>query len=310
MTEFKKLTRKQIKKMPIEEIEKYYLESRKHDFENNVPIKHIEAKKRIHGLLVQLIKLDRILSKEKLEIIGDQRIKSKSPKVYACTHIGGNDIQRTFEAIKDSAYLFLGDPKEIYIDFTGVLLSLNGSVPFETKDKEDRKIAFNRSVEVLKKGGNILIYPEGAWNITENLPVCKLYTGAVKMAMESKADIIPVAVEQFDNQFYVNIGKNIRYDEYQTEDVKSINERLRDEMATLKWDIWEHHNKENVKRDTIPDNYKEEFVKTIVERCPYDFTAEDVYHDLYKDKNITEPEEAYIVSPKEQFERRKKLSLR
>lgn len=310
MEEFKKLKRSKVKKLPIEEIEKYYFEKRKFEFRNNVPIKNIRFKKAIHGTLRQIIKLDRVLSKEKLEVIGDERIKSKSPKVYACTHIGGNDIQRTFEAIKESAYLFLGDPKEIYIDVTGVLLRLNGVIPFETKEKEDRKIAYARAVELLQKGGNVLIYPEGAWNVTDNLPVCRLYKGAVNMARESKADIIPVAVEQFDNQFYVNIGKNIKYDEERFSDVDALNQELRDELASLKWKIWEHHNKTLTKRSDIPDDYSKEFAQTIVDRCPYGFTVEDVYHDYYHDKNIVEPEEAYIVSPKEEFEKRKKLSLR
>ena len=296
----------QLRKMTMEEIEKYYMELRKYEFENNVPLKNIEIRKKIHILLLQLIKIDRILSKEKLEIIGDQRIKSDRPKIYACTHIGGNDIQRTFEAIKDHAYLFLGDPKEAYIDMTGIILRLNGMIPLETHDKTDRKIAYKRSCELLNKGGNLLIYPEGAWNITPNLPVMKLYSGAVKMANETHADIIPVAIEQFDNQFYVNIGKNIVYDEEKSKDIKSVNQELRDAMSTLKWEIWEKM--PITQRNDIPDDFEPTFVKTIVDRCVYDFTAEDVYHDMYKDSSITLPEEAYIVSPKEQFEKRKKLS--
>ncbi len=310
MGEFKKIKKSELKKLPIEDVEKYYLEKRKYEYANNIPIKNIKLKKSIHSVLVNAIKLDRVLSKEKLQVIGDERVKSKSPKIYACTHIGGNDIQRAFEAIKESAYLFLGDPKEVYRDISGLLLSLNGVIPFETKDKEDRKIAYARSVELLKNGGNLLIFPEGAWNITENIPVCKLYKGTVRMAKETKADIIPVAIEQFDNQFYVKIGKNIKYSDEYYENIDEVNRDLRDQMASLKWAIWEHHNKTTTKRETIPDDYKETFVKTIIDRCPYGFTAEDVYHDLYHDKTIVEPEEALIVTPKEQFEKMKKLSLR
>lgn len=306
MKNFEKKSLFEIRKMTMDEIEKYYLELRKYEFENNIPLKNIEIRKKIHFLLLQLIKIDRVLSKEKLTVIGDERVESDRPKIYACTHIGGNDIQRTFEAIKEHAYLFLGDPKEIYIDFTGVFLNLNGMIPLETHNKEDRKIAYQRAVELLNRGGNLLIYPEGAWNLTPNLPVMKLFSGVSRMANETHADIIPVAIEQFDNQFYVNIGKNIEYDPEKSGNIEQVNEKLRDEMASLKWKIWEKN--ESVPRSSIKEGYEEEFLKTIVDRCDYDFSLEEMLSDAYKDPTVTLPEEAYIVSPKEEFEMRKKLS--
>ena len=306
MDKFNKKSILELRKMTIEEIEKYYMELRKYEYENNIPLKNIELRKKIHMLLLELIKIDRVLSHEKLEVIGDKRDVTDAPKIYACTHIGGNDIQRTFEAIKEHAYLFLGDPKEAYIDVNGVILKLNGIIPLETHNKEDRKIAYHRACELLNKGGNLLIYPEGAWNLSYNLPVMKLFTGVARMANETHADIIPVAIEQYDNQFYVNIGKNIKYDKDKSSDIKSVNEELRDAMSTLKWEIWEKNPTED--RKSIPEGFEETFLKTIVDRCDYDFSLEEMLQDAFRDKEITLPEEAYIVSPKEEFEMRKKLS--
>lgn len=136
--------------MTLDEIKKYQLELRKYEFENEIPLKNIKLRKGIHVLLLQLIKIDRLLAKEKIEVIGDKRIKSDRPKIYACTHIGGNDIQRVFEGIKEHAYLFLGDPQETYIDFNGILLKMNGIIPLETDVKEDRNISYNRA-GIIKK---------------------------------------------------------------------------------------------------------------------------------------------------------------
>ena len=303
MDTFDRKSLSELRKMTLKEVEKYYLELRKYEYDNNIPLKHIELRKKIHFLLLQLVKIDRILSHETLTVIGDEREKSDAPKIYACTHIGGNDIQRTFEAIKDHAYLFIGDPRELYVDITGVILKLNGAIALDTKDSDDRHIAYERSVELLNRGGNLLIYPEGAWNITPNLPSMMLYKGAVRMSKETQADIIPVALEQYDNDFYANIGKNIKYDP--SKDVDTVNFELRDAMASLKWKIWENH---TGNREEFDDDYNDRFVDTIINRCEYGFTKEDVYHDMYKDENITLPEEAYIVTPKEEFEMRKKLS--
>ena len=74
---------------------------------------------------------------------------------------------------------------------------LLGFIGCDTTEKEDRHIAKELAIRTLKQGGNILIWPEGAWNITENEVVMKLYTGTVEMAIRSGADIIPIAIEQY-----------------------------------------------------------------------------------------------------------------
>ena len=305
MEKFKKISYLKLRKMDIKDVEDYYSRLRKYEYKNDIGIKNIKLKKIVHFLPLKLVKLDRLLSHDKLTVISDLREKSNRPKIYACTHIGGVDIQRTFEAIKEHAYLFLGDPKELYIDTTGLILKMNGSISFDTKDKEDRTIAYNRSIELLKKGGNLLIYPEGAWNITPSSPVMGLYPGFIKMAKETKADIIPVAIEQFDNYFYVNIGKNIKYEDIKDKDIDGLRIKLRDNLATLKWEIWD--NMPLSKRFEIKEN-KDDFIDKIVKRSEYDFTKEDVYHDMYREKNVINPEEAYIVSPEEAFEKRKQLT--
>ena len=306
MQNFDKKSLLELRKMTLDEIKKYQLELRKYEFENEIPLKNIKLRKGIHVLLLQLIKIDRLLAKEKIEVIGDKRIKSDRPKIYACTHIGGNDIQRVFEGIKEHAYLFLGDPQETYIDFNGILLKMNGIIPLETDVKEDRNISYNRAVELLKNDGNLLIFPEGTWNLTDNLPVLKLFNGAAKMSRVAKADIIPVAIEQYDNKFYINIGENIVPSENRNLYLDSYNDLIRDSMATLKWEIWEKIGESS--RKNLQDNYGEEFLKTIVDRCEYDFTLEKMLRDAYKDRDTVTPDEAYIVSPKEMYEKRKKLN--
>jgi len=291
MEKFQKKNFFQLKKMQLEAVEQYFVELRKYQFEQHIPLKNIEIRKRIHKLLWYIIKLERIISKEELKVIGDKRVESIAPKIYACTHIGGNDVQRTFEAIKEHAYLFLGDPKELYRDITGVILNLNGAICLETNNKEDRKIAYSRALELLRTGANLLIYPEGAWNITENLPVMGLYKGAVKMAAETGADIVPVAIEQYDNLFYVNIGENIKYNQATSHDLEYMNQLLRDKMATLKWEIWEYYGL--CSRAFITEEFRRNFQQNIVDRCEYDFTIQDVYDTMYHDPNVTSPEEVF-----------------
>lgn len=280
MNQFKKKNLLELRKLSLDELKKYYVELRKYEYENSVPLKGIKLRQKIHKLLLNIIKIDRALTKEKLIIVDDKREKTDKPIIYACTHIGGNDIQRTFEAINDHAYLFLGDPEGLYKDISGLLLYLNGVICLETGIKNDRYIAKQRAVELLKNGGDLLIYPEGAWNITENLPVMKLYSGTIKMAIETHAEIIPIAIEQYDDIFFINIGKNIKVNS--NDSVKEQNFHLRDVLATLKWEIWEGRGLQ--KRETINQNFIDNFKQNIVDKCEYGFTIDDVYATMYKDE--------------------------
>lgn len=81
-----------------------------------------------------------ILDKQKVTILGDKRIQTNRPVVYAATHIGWDDIEMILSSIGDHAYLFWGDPHEMYRDINGFLLDVNGIVVCDTGDKSDRYI--------------------------------------------------------------------------------------------------------------------------------------------------------------------------
>jgi len=286
-----KMFRSELKNMSLEELEQYYFNKRKQDFEQGIPIQYLEARKQIQPFLLSLVKLDRLLSFESLKVIGDKRTQTDRPVIYACTHIGGNDIQRFFEAIKEHAYLFLGDPKELYRDFSGLLLNTNGVISFETKNEEDKKIASARAEELLSKNGRLIICPEGAWNITHNLPCMKLYFGTIRMAQKTNAIIVPLAIAQYGKKFYVNIGENIDVSLTPNIGIDVLNEYLRDRLATLKWEIWERQ--KPLRRAKITQQYIDGFKQKLVDKCPYGFTIQDVEMGMYKDANVTEAEEVF-----------------
>ena len=158
---------------------------------------------------------------------------------------------------------------------------------FKQLINQDRKIAKERAIELLKNKGNLLIFPEGAWNLSPNLPVMKLFSGTVKMALETGAEIVPIAIEQYEKRFYVNIGENIKITDRGATSVQYYNEKLRDAMATLKWEIWEYQGIK--KREECPT--EEEFIAEIMGRSDYVYKVEDVYETMYRDKTITEPED-------------------
>ena len=292
MESFNKLSLLEKRKMAIEELVNYYAEYRIYLYNNGSELKGIELRKKIHFLCDLILKIDQVLSRENNIIIANEsHVDKNSPKIFACTHIGGNDIQRTFQVIKDPAYLMLGDPGILYKMPIYQALKLNGVIPLETKNRTDRKIAYNRSVELLNKGGNLLIYPEGAWNVSANELVMKTYVGTVRMAKETGFPIVPIAVEQYGKTFYFNIGECYTIDANDPRSEKELNLELRDKLCTLKWEILE--TQPVLKHEYIPT--LEEFQSEIIERCNYGygFSLEDALSESFHDKTIISEEEIF-----------------
>lgn len=251
---FSKVEEMLIKK---EDLPEYYRLKRKYNYDNKKLVNGTWWRDMLHPILVKLISLNRrFIDKQQLTIINDARVKknernfiqkalpfiknSKSkPVIYAITHIDKFDYQVVSEAIKEHQYPFAGDPETMYRTLDGTFLELNGVIYCDTESKEDRHIAKETAIEMLKQGHNLLIYPEGVWNLTSNLLMLPLFPGIIEMAKETGCDIVPVAIERYDKEYKVNIGSEFDVNNYLknglTED--EIRIKLRDEMATLKWNI-------------------------------------------------------------------------
>ena len=106
----------------------------------------------------------------------------------------------------------------------------------------------------------------------------KLFPGAVQAAKEAGVPIIPIAIEQRGKQFTLNMGDEICFED--VEEAKAV-EVLRDNMATLKWEIWERYGME--KRADIPRDYYEEFLKERFAECK-GFDMELFNNRMYRDK--------------------------
>lgn len=209
--------------------------------------------------------------------------------IFACTHIAENDLENIYEILHHSCWWFVGDPCILYKDISGLLLYLNGCIFLETNDKDDRHIAYLRALELLKGGGSLMIFPEGARNGSENLPVMPLFSGTAKMAIETKTKIVPVAIEQYDTRFIINIGNEISPGNYNH--ASGLTQELRDALANLKWQILEREGL--FSRSSLAENYQEQFIRTFEKRLqPWD-TLESVERARFHTKAEVEHKDAF-----------------
>lgn len=282
--EYKSLLAK--RKMTLEELKLYYRELRKYDCENNIPIKGIEIRKKIYKLIQLILKIDRLISKRTLTIIGDQRTSTDKTKIYAATHIGRYDIESAIESIGEATWMIMGDPGETYRNIDGLLLRIHGVSWFDMEDRYDAHTVNVRQKKVLSNGGNELSFPEAAWNIDPIKPMGDVHPGIIRRAISTNSVIIPIAMEQYcqNNKlnYYVNIGKVLDYTGAQISDAPELAEELKEYMASLKWDIWEKYGQCSRKdlHESWTDGYKE-FITNIMKYTENGYTIEEIEKTKY-----------------------------
>lgn len=277
--------------MPLSDLEDYYQQQRRIRFEQGISPSWIKVRRWVHYALLIVLRLRQFITGLSITVLNDKRKRTTHPVIYACTHIGWDDVEVAYCSIKDPSWLLLGDPRELYKSADGLMLWINGVICCNTANKEDRYIAKEACVKLLQQGGNLLIFPEGAWNVSENLLVMKLFTGAAEMAIRTGAEIVPVAIERFGTRFVANIGANIKSFGYRLSQKQVLTETLRDAMCTLKWEIIEKYAADS--RSNISSNYWSDFLLDIEAQMNGSYTLEDIEHTRYHDKRITEPVEAF-----------------
>lgn len=259
----------------LKSLELFYREKRAVKFVSGNLAKGIHWRRLIHKIMFCGLKLQQKLSKVTVKIISDNiNNRGKKPVIYACTHEGWKDVEIVYSAIKDFCYVFIGDPRNMYQSLDGLLLWLNGVIFLDTDCKQDRRIAKETGVQLLKKGVNLLIFPEGAFNITENEIVMPLFNGAAEMAIRGNADIVPLALEQFNNNFVINIGEKIDCSKYTINEKQQLTDNLHATLSALKYTIWEKYSAE--KRSNVTHEYWQNLLNNIKSQAKGIYTLDEI----------------------------------
>lgn len=286
----KKLSREEetdLRERDEEEYRQYYCALRKRFEASKVNNLSLEARRKIHPFLLSVIKLRNRLNGYRQTVIGDNREKTNKSKIFAVTHICKADIEVVSEALKEHYYLLSGDFENLHDTVDGLFLAINGVIYFNERDKEDRHNVKRRMVDVLRRGGNIMYFPEGTWNLSANLPVLPFYRGIIDVALDASAIIIPVAIEQYGKRFIIKIGRNFDTAKFGEESKAEVLSELRNQMAELKWEIWE--SVPTVTRRSIPGDYYKKFIDEKIGK--WTLELEDFKRGVYKDaKNMSADE--------------------
>ena len=156
-------------------------------------------------------------------------------KLFAINHSCVLDAPISSEVIKEHFYLLVGKQSLELLD--RIFFFLNGVVYVDRKNKRNKKKSFRRMLKILQEGKNLLICPEGTWNLTPSKPILSLNWGIIELAKQAEVPIIPLILEYQSECCYAKYGSTI-YISKEMEKKVGI-ELIEEAMATLKWDIWE-----------------------------------------------------------------------
>jgi len=195
--------------------------------------------------------------KHRVKLIRDDSIKNGNPTIYVATHIMYDDITAICYCLKENAYVLFGHRKALWktskLDYMG--LFLNGRIFVDRNDKADRAQSKLDMAKVLRNGGNILAFPEGTWNFSPNLLVLPVNWGILDSARlaDRSINIVPIAFDLVANEYCVIIGKGYEVLAQSNYSKGAFMEMLRDDMATLMWELIEMT--PPINRLSLPEKY-------------------------------------------------------
>ncbi len=171
-----------------------------------------------------------------IEKNGDTKVGK--PVIYAVNHFCFADTPIMGMIVKNRAYMLIGKQRLGLSDW--LYFQLNGVIFVDRKDREDTLASKKAMEEYLTKGRSVIMFPEGTWNLSENLLMLPMKWGIVEIAEEAGVPIVPVMLDydREKKECVVRFGKKIFFDKNSD---KALGIRvLRDALATMRYECMEH----------------------------------------------------------------------
>ena len=239
-------------------------------------------------------------------------LEEDEPYIFVCNHTCPEDIETVLNILDRNAYLVLGSIESLQYNPEMYLSWMNGMIPFDIMDKEQRKKVFEKMLRVLKSN-SILVFPEGSHNYSPNKLVNNLFDGPVNLALKTNRKIVIITLVKDDqnNVSYIDVGnpidvKNIAVDmniDFDIEEeiekyyVKSLSVLIRDQMATAVYHIIARHFKPLIRNDynSIENDLRNQKIQDAFKKLKWDRDVFDAEYLVKKTKEEQEYEEVVRV---------------
>ena len=152
--------------------------------------------------------------------------------IFVCNHRRCLDVYMCY-CILSKAVARILTKREYEERIVGPLMRYAGIIFINREDKKSGKAVQNLMIQTVMHGGNIVLFPEGTRNKTEELLLPFKY-GAVYMAQVTGASIVPITIERVNwTKHIVRIGETMKvgYHDNLTDRKQQLEERMREMLS-------------------------------------------------------------------------------
>lgn len=103
-----------------------------------------------------------------VEVLNKVKVPQDRSIIFAVTHIGKWDFEIVNEQIKEQFFVIVADFMHMYGTVSGFFMRLNGVIYVDEESREDKANTKSVMIKLLQSGKNVMIFPEGTWNLSEN----------------------------------------------------------------------------------------------------------------------------------------------
>ncbi len=194
----------------------------------------------------------RLATKQKIILEQYPQLEKDKPYIFASTHSFCEDINAALAVLDRNAYLLLGSTDQLEHNPGAYGVWANGMVYVNRLDKESRKNSLKKMERLLNSGTSVLLFPEGAYNNTENLLCEQLFSGFYWLSRSTGAQVVPVAsfCEYQSDKIYVKFESPLDLAGKAKDEAKV---HLRNLLGIMTWELIRDHSTPLKRRELPPD---------------------------------------------------------
>lgn len=197
----------------------------------------IRLRKLIHPIWGPLLKA---FTAKKVIVEAYPKLEKEKAYIFAVNHSFDEDIISALQTVDRGAYMLFGTTDQMEHNPLCLLLWAYGMIYVNRLDKNSRNDAIKKMAKILQSGSSVILFPEGAYNNSENQLIMPLFSSPYILNKELGIEVVPMISfnDSGSDKIYIHVGNPINLAQYEKYEAMEI---LRDEMCTIVYMMLEKH---------------------------------------------------------------------
>lgn len=209
------------------------------------------------------------------------------PVIFVGNHYCGQDVVIACNVLHRRVQVVAG--KQNLTPLDEFFFNMNGTIFVDRKDKADTAACKRAMEAVLKNGQDVVIFPEGTSNVSDELLMYPMKWGVIDVAKKTGAQLIPMVLD-YDKEAgecHVHFCPPMVMDELDKEAGIAL---LRNTMATVRWEYMEKKALLHREEADIPELRRQNMELLLSYKLlDYEYEKSVVFHPYVTAEEVFEP---------------------